>query len=86
MGLRFGRIGRLAAVGAAALLLAGVVATSAEARPRSAAVSQVNGAIGLCFWVGGDPYVYEFPGSFSFGCLFEDGRADWYDFDYYESE
>jgi hypothetical protein len=69
---RFGRIAQIAAVIAVALMLFGMMASSADAR-RSQAVSGVNSAVGLCFGGGGNPYIYEAPDYFYFRCDWEDG-------------
>jgi hypothetical protein len=58
-------------VGAVALVLAGAAAGHADARPRYVAVYYANSVIDTCFAGGGDPYVYEFPGSFSFYCVYD---------------
>ena len=73
------RIGRIAAVGAVALILAGTAAAPAEARTRRQAVYLANSAIGACFELGGDPWVDEGGGGFSFICTWEDGN-------YYEQD
>ena len=66
------RVGRLAAVGAVALLLAGAAAGSAEARipPWASNAGQ------YCAQNGGDPWLFEFAGFLlGVGCDYGDG--DW---------
>jgi hypothetical protein len=81
-GRLLGRIGRIAAVGAGALLLAGAAAAPAEAMPRSSAADWVHLAIYWCDFVGGDPYVAEIGNSFNFACVFQDGDAYFEDVSY----
>ena len=84
------RIGRIAAVGAVALLLAGAVMTPAEAMRRRESVKLVNDAMGACMDLGGDPAAEEatgmlnpegsegsLGGGFSFSCLMPDGSNIW---------
>lgn len=74
---RLGRkIGRIAAVGAVALLLAGTAAAPAGAE-RNDTVRRVNGTIGDCFGAGGDPTVVEFVGVFVVSCQHGNGFG-WY--------
>jgi hypothetical protein len=58
------RLGRIAAVGAVALLLVGTVAPTAEALPRQAA----NIFVDLCIGDGGNPLVFDFGGVWAVGC------------------
>jgi hypothetical protein len=82
-GRRLGRVGRLAAVGALALVLAGTAAGHAEARTRQAAVRTMNAAIAICFEGGGEASVYDYSGSFGFACVY-DGYATYFDVSYDE--
>jgi hypothetical protein len=66
-------IGRIAAVSAVALVLAGA-ATPAAARERSDAVWSVNHGMGVCFEGGGDPYVFEWNNAFIMTCYLENGE------------
>lgn len=67
-------VGRLAAVGAIALILAGSAVVPAAARDRSDVVWSVNYAIGVCVGGGGDPFVTEHGNEFILFCVFEDGN------------
>jgi hypothetical protein len=82
------RLGRIAAVSALALLLAGSIATPAGAMKRSQVVRIVNGAIGLCFSSGGYPDVEESPvnGGFSVACYWDDGSSAWGWYDYEDED
>ncbi len=60
--------GRIAAVGAATLLLAGSLAPSVAARPRNPA----NSYIQMCFESNGNPYYFEFAGVWAVGCEYAD--------------
>jgi hypothetical protein len=72
------QLGRIAAVGAVALVLVGTMAVPAEAQRRSEAVVRVNRAIEICFAAGGDPDTEEIGTSFRVDCLFPDNPgADW---------
>src|SRR5215212_5531389 len=64
-------IKRIAAVGAVALALSGMAAAPADAMTRSQAVARTNATVGACFASGGDPFVFEFNGSFNVGCGFD---------------
>jgi hypothetical protein len=75
------RLGRIAAVGAVALVLAGAVAAPAEAR-RSDAVTAANLAVGMCFSNGGDPNAYETGGAIYVTCTWEDGSVTTLYFEY----
>jgi hypothetical protein len=75
------RIARIAAVGAVALVLAGAVASPAEASRRQA-VGAANQAVGTCFYNGGDPNAYEYGGTVYVSCTWEDGSVDTLDFGY----
>lgn len=63
-----GPMGRIAAVGALALVLAGTVAS-----PATASMKGANAAIDLCFQSGGDPTPFEFAGVWAVGCKYLDG-------------
>lgn len=76
------RIGRIAAVGAVALVLAGTMAAPAEAMRRRDAVGGANMAIGYCFNGGGDPNSYEYGGTIYVSCTYDDGSVDTLDFPY----
>ena len=76
------RLGRLAAVGAVALVLAGAAASPAEAVTRRGAATMTNTAIGICFEAGGDPIVEEGGGSFVLSCYQEDGSYWWDSYEY----
>jgi hypothetical protein len=76
------RIGQIAAVGAVALVLAGAVASPAEAMRRRDAVSGANIAVGYCFNGGGDPNSYEYGGTIYVSCTYDDGSVVTVDFDY----
>lgn len=78
------RMVKVAAVGAVALTLLGAMCDSANANRRSWAVGAANNNVSYCFYNGGDPYVYEFPGSFNIVCLFPDGGSWDQDLFYYE--
>jgi hypothetical protein len=67
-------IGRLAAVAAVALVLAGSTSPPAEARIRDSAVKVVNGAIDSCFRSGGDAQVTEIGSSFTLTCVVSEGE------------
>lgn len=75
------RVVQVAAVGAVALVLAGTVASPAEARRRDS-VNDANRAIGVCFSGGGEPNSYESGGSIFVSCSFEDGTFDTVEFPY----
>ena len=68
-------IGRIAAVGAVALVLAGSAA-SVEARPRSDAVRLANRMIANCFVNGGEPDAGDEGYGIGFTCAYPDGRVD----------
>jgi len=68
--------GRITAVVAVTLLLAGA-ATAPAAAERADAVRRVNGTIGDCFSAGGDATVVEFVGIFVVGCQHGSGFG-WY--------
>lgn len=76
------RIVQVAAVGAIALVLAGTVASPADAMRRRDAVIDANNAIGTCFDNGGDPNSYEYGGAIFVSCTWEDGSVDTVGFDY----
>src|SRR5262245_44441079 len=57
-------LGGTVVAGAIAILLAGSVAPTAEARPRHVA----NGYIDMCLDTGGDPYYFEYWGAWAVGC------------------
>lgn len=69
-------IGRLAAVGAVAMALAGTSATATGAE-RNDTVRRVNGTIGDCFSAGGDATVVDFVGVFVVSCQHGNGFG-WY--------
>lgn len=73
------RIGQIAVVGAVALVLAGAVASPAEARRRMAE-NAANHAIGLCFVNGGNPDAYTYGGTIYVSCAWEDGSVDTLEF------
>jgi hypothetical protein len=60
------RLGRIAAVGAVALLLAGSAAATAAARPKG----NPNAEIDMGFRSNGDPYSFEFAGVWAVGCAY----------------
>jgi hypothetical protein len=72
------RIGRIAAVGAVALLLAGSAAPAAEARWRDA-----DAAMEECERAGGEAYYFEFMGVWAVGCEYVTvdigSHSDWPD-------
>jgi len=68
-------IGRIAAVGAVALVLAGSAA-SVEARTRSDAVRIANRVISSCFVSGGEPDAGDIGYGISFTCAYPDGTVD----------
>ena len=86
------RLGRIATVGALALLLAGVLATPAEAMTRSEAFQLAQTMVGMCANVGGDPWVEAGStgngGGYAVLCTWPDGHSDWmwYDWDFENDE
>lgn len=70
-------IGRIAAVGAVALVLAGS-ATSVEARPRSDVVRTANRMIASCFSGGGDANVEDHGNGMTYTCAWSDGTESSY--------
>jgi hypothetical protein len=64
--------GRITAVGALALLLGGMVAAPAAARPRSPA----NDVVLTCMLGNGDPIVFEYMGVVAVGCDLPEGAGD----------
>ncbi len=70
-------IGRIAAVGAVALVLAGSAA-SVEARPRSDVVRTANRMIASCFSGGGDANVEDNGSGMSYSCVWADGTESSY--------
>ena len=85
-----GPMGRIAAVGAVALVLAGTVAVPTEAMQRRVSVGLVNDAMGACWDAGGDPAAAEgtgilnpegeegsIGGGFSVSCLMPNGSNIW---------
>jgi hypothetical protein len=72
MDSKFRTIGRIAAVGAVALVLAGS-ATSVEARPRSDVVRTANRMIGSCFVSGGEANVEDHGSGMTYSCVYSDG-------------
>lgn len=76
------RIGRIVAVGAVALVLAGSVASPAEAMRRSSAVMDANMVIGMCFDGGGTPDSYEYGNTIYVSCVHEDGTVTTIDYPY----
>lgn len=76
---RVGRtVGRIAAVGAVGLVLAGAVATPAEARTRREARNTANNDGGMCFETGGSHYATDSGFSFQMACVWEDGTmTEW---------
>lgn len=67
------RIGRIAAVGAVALVLAGTAAAPSAAMTRSEMARTVHGHHHMCYELGGQSFVYDFGGVVSMGCLYGDG-------------
>ena len=71
--------GRLAAVGAVALLLAGASAAPAEARTRSQAVRKAGILAPNCTTLGGTPYAFDTGEDIVFGCAYAaDDVETWY--------
>jgi hypothetical protein len=66
--------GRLAAVGAVALVLAGAVATPAEARPKTP--RWVEAEDGECADAGGDPTLFAFFGVYAVACDYGEGDVE----------
>jgi hypothetical protein len=67
------RIGRIAALGAVALVLAGVVATPAEARTRESARAVARADGGMCAETGGYHSVRDTGSSVQMLCYYDDG-------------
>ena len=65
-------VGRIAAVGAIALLLAGSATAPTAAKPRHVA----NAHIDACFDSGGEVHTFYFLGVWGVGCTFPSG-AEW---------
>jgi hypothetical protein len=69
-------IGRLAAVGAAALLLTGSAVAAVEARPKIPPGGTRAGSLyTLCVSVGGDPFYFEIGPVWSLSCEEEGGQT-----------
>jgi hypothetical protein len=76
------RVVQMAAVGAVALVLAGTVASPAEAMRRRDAVEDANNAVGMCFNGGGNPDSYEYGSTVYVSCSYENGSVVTVDFPY----
>jgi hypothetical protein len=67
------RIGRIAAVGAVALVLVGAVATPVEARTRESARAVLRGEVKICSETGGRFASTDTGASFMVACVWGDG-------------
>ena len=78
------RMGRLAAVGAVALVLAGSAAAPAAAMKRSEALARVNRQYDTCFRQGGESSATEQDNVFTATCVIplEDGTTYEYSWEY----
>jgi hypothetical protein len=82
------RLGRITTVGALALLLAGVLASPAEAMRRSEAFSLAQQLVNICASAGADTWVESGStgngGGYAVLCTWPDGQTDyaWYDWDF----
>jgi ferric-dicitrate binding protein FerR (iron transport regulator) len=70
------RIGRIAALGVVALVLAGAVATPVEARTRQQAIRTANGDARMCAEIGGSQVRTDTGSSIQMICML-DGERFW---------
>jgi hypothetical protein len=78
-GRRFGRLGRLAAMGVVVLTLAGAAASPAAAMDRGGAAYAAGWSATFCGAGGGDAYTYDFGDAFVTVCAFDDSSITWVD-------